>query len=154
MTESVFRAPDEGRAVKHPLGDEVTFKVRGDQTGGTMTAFETVVPPGEGPPLHTHGGEEETLYVIEGDVRFKLGGELLPAPPGSFVFVPRGTPHAFQNVGDRPARLMIHFTPAGMERFFDGFAALDATGPDAFAAAAAGAGMEVVGPPLAQSDPR
>jgi hypothetical protein len=49
--------------------------------------------------------------------------------------------------------MLFHFTPSGMERFFDGFAALEAPGPAAFETVGAEVGMDVVGPPLAQSDP-
>ena len=71
------------------------------------------------------------------------------------MFVPRGVPHCFQNVGDAPARILVLFTPSGMERFFDAFAELPAgpVDPDAFRAAGAPADMDVIGPPLARSDP-
>ncbi len=64
--------------------------------------------------------------------------------------MPRGIPHAFTNSGEVPARLLVLFTPAGMESFFDGFAALDASsiGPQAFRDLGEPAGMKVVGPPL------
>lgn len=153
MAEPVFRRPGEGGRLDTPIGADVVFKARGEQTQGTLTAFENLVAPGEGPPLHTHANEDESLYVLEGDVRFKLGNEILAAPAGSFVFIPRGTPHSWQNVGDGPARILVHFTPSGMERFFDDFAALEAPGPDAFETVGAEVGMEVVGPPLAESDP-
>jgi quercetin dioxygenase-like cupin family protein len=153
MAEPVFQRPGEGGTVDHPLGGELVFKARGEQTEGTLTAFETVVAPGEGPPLHTHANEDESLYVLEGEVRFKLGGDLKVGPVGAFAFVPRGRPHTFQSVGDEPARILIHFTPSGMERFFEGFAALEAPGPAAFERVGAEVGMDVVGPPLAQSDP-
>jgi len=91
--------------------------------------------------------------VIEGELRFKLGGELQLAPAGSFVFVPRGTPHCFQNVTAAPARILVMFTPAGMEHFFDRFAELSAPDPEAFRTIGEPLGMDVVGPPLAQSDP-
>ena len=61
-----------------------------------------------------------------GELRFKLDDGLHLAPAGSFVFVPRGTPQCFQTVTDAPARILVMFTPAGMERFFDRFAALSA----------------------------
>lgn len=153
MAEHVIQRPGESAAVVNPVGGQVAFKVRGEQSGGSLTAFETVVAPGEGPPLHTHANEDESLYVIEGEVLFKLGDELQAAPVGGFAFIPRGTPHTFQNVGDEPARMLIHFTPSGMERFFDRFAALDASKPGAFARVGAEVGMDVVGPPLAESDP-
>ncbi len=153
MVEPVFQRPRQGGTVDNPVGGQVVFKVRGEQTGGSLTAFETVVAPGDGPPLHTHANEDESLFVIDGDVRFKFYDDIQAGPDGSFVFIPRGTPHTFQNVGDEPARMLIHFTPSGMERFFDGFAALDAPGPRSFETIGAEVGMEVVGPPLAQSDP-
>jgi quercetin dioxygenase-like cupin family protein len=153
MAEPVFRRPDEGSKADNPLAADVVFKVRGEQTEGTLTVFENRVAPGEGPPLHTHANEDESMYVLEGEVRVKLGDEMHAAPAGSFIFIPRGTPHAWQNVGDGPARMLIHFTPSGMERFFDRFAALEAPGPEAFETVGAQVGMAVVGPPLAQSDP-
>jgi hypothetical protein len=69
------------------------------------------------------------------------------------VFVPRGTPHCFQNIAGTPARILVMFTPAGMERFFDRLAALSAPDPEAFKSIGRPLGMEVIGPPLAQSDP-
>ena len=148
MAAPLFEQPGEGGAVDNPLGGQVVFKVRGDQSNGTFTAFETVVGPGDGPPLHMHANEDETLYVLEGQVRFKLGDDLQTGPVGSFVFVGRGTPHTFQNVGEAPARMLIHFSPSGMERFFDGFAALEAPDSGVFARIGAEVGMSVVGPPL------
>ncbi len=153
MAETVFQGPGQGESVDNPVGGDVVFKARGDHTGGSLTAFETIVAPGEGPPLHTHANEDESLYVIEGEVRFKLGDEMRMAPAGSFVFIPRGAPHTWQNVGDGQARMLVHFTPSGMERFFDGFAALETPGPAAFKTVGAEVGMDVLGPPLAQSDP-
>ena len=153
MADAVFMQANEGERVGNPVGGEVVFFLRGEQSNGLMTAFETLVAPGEGPPLHTHASEDETLFVVDGHVRFKLGDDLRAGGPGSFVFVPRGKPHTFQNVGEAPARMLIHFSPSGMERFFERFAALDAPDPSSFATLAEGVGMTVVGPPLAVSDP-
>jgi quercetin dioxygenase-like cupin family protein len=148
-------APGEGLTVQGPAGGPLTYKVRGEQTGGVLTAFENVIAPGDGPPLHTHAAEDEAWYIVDGELEFRLGDELRSAPSGSFVFVPRGTPHAFRNVGEDPARILVLFTPAGMERFFDRFADLPPGGavPQAFAEIGRGVGMDVVGPPLA-SEPR
>jgi quercetin dioxygenase-like cupin family protein len=149
----VIVGPNDGNRIEGPVGGPLTFKVRGEQTNHTLTAFENVIPPGTGPPLHTHANEDESWYVIDGQLRFKLDGEVHHAPAGSFVFVPRNTPHCFQNVADVPARILVLFTPAGMERFFDRFAALSVPDPEAFGNIGGPLGMEVIGPPLAQSDP-
>ena len=69
MAKPVIRRPGEGGALENPVGGDVVFKVRGEQTGGTLTAFETVAPCGEGPPLHTHANEDESLYVIAGEMQ-------------------------------------------------------------------------------------
>jgi quercetin dioxygenase-like cupin family protein len=100
-TRAVIVGLYEGTLIEGPVGGPLTFKVRGEQTNGTFTAFENVIPPGQGPPLHTHANEDESWYVIEGELRFKLDGDVHLAPAGSFVFVPRGTPHCFQNVAER-----------------------------------------------------
>ncbi|HWI22798.1 MAG TPA: cupin domain-containing protein [Baekduia sp.] len=150
---SVVVAPGEGTTIEGPVGGPLTFKVRGEQTAGALTALENVIPPGQGPPLHVHADADEAWYVLEGRLRFKLDGEIRFAPAGSFVFVPRNTPHCFQNADEDTARILVMFTPAGMERFFDGFATLEAPDPKAFAELGAPFGMDVIGPPLAQSDP-
>jgi quercetin dioxygenase-like cupin family protein len=148
-------APHEGVTVENPLGGPLTFKVRGEQTKGTLIAFETIAPPGEGPPLHVHANEDEVLYVLEGALRFKGEHEVQKAPAGSFIFIPRGVPHTWQSVGDVSARFLVIFTPAGMERFFERFAELPegTSVTDAFRTIGSEVGMDVVGPPLAQSDP-
>jgi glyoxylate utilization-related uncharacterized protein len=112
--------------------------------------FENVVPSGGGPPLHVHAHEDECWYVLEGELRFQLGEWFGRAPRGSFVFVPRGTGHCFQNVGAEDAHVLVMFTPAGMERFFERFA-VDADGiapNEAFRRIGREVGMKVIGPPL------
>ena len=144
--------PGEGTTIQGPAGGPLTFKARGEQTGGALTAIENVIAPGDGPPLHVHANEDEAWWVIDGRLRFRLGDETAEAPAGAFVFVPRTVPHAFQNVGETPARILVLFTPAGMERFFDKFATLSG-GAESFALAGREAEMEMVGPPLAVSHP-
>jgi len=148
-------APGEGVTIQGPAGGPLTFKARGEQTNGALTLFENVIAPGDGPPLHTHADEDESWYVLEGALRFRLGDEIASAPAGSFVFVPRGTQHCFQNVGEHPARIIVMFTPSGMERFFDRFATLPAgpVDPGAFRSIGAQVGMDVVGPPMAATHP-
>jgi quercetin dioxygenase-like cupin family protein len=148
MAECVVVQPGEGETIRGPVGGALNFKVRGDQTGGALTALENVIPPGEGPPLHVHANEDEFWFLIEGDLRFTLGEEVRAAGEGSFVLVPRGVPHNFHNAGDRAARILVMFTPSGMEAFFDRFAELPAPDPGAFKTIGASVGMDVVGPPL------
>jgi quercetin dioxygenase-like cupin family protein len=100
-------------------GDHYTFLVTGEETGGAYFAMEALVPPGGGPPPHIHRREDETFYVLSGQIEFTLGEETITAGPGDFVNVPRGTVHCFRNAGSETARMILTFTPAGMERFFE-----------------------------------
>ena len=143
----------QGQRVRSPLGGDITFIVRGEQSGGELAVFEALNAVGEGPPLHVHGREHETIYVLDGEFRFKLGEELSVASPGSFVFIPRGVPHAWQVIGDRPGRMLVSFSPAGMEGFFDELSTMAEFDLDRFRAAASRHAMDVVGPRLAESDP-
>ena len=153
QSDGLAVAAGHGDRVRSPLGGDITFIVRGDQSNGAMSALEAVNRPGEGPPLHVHTREDETVYVLEGEFRWKLGGELSVSGPGSFVFIPRGVPHTWQIIGDGNGRMLITFFPAGMEGFFDRLASMTEFDLETFRAAAAEHGMEVVGPPLAESDP-
>ena len=100
-------------------GDHYTFLVTGEESGGAYFAMEALVPPGGGPPPHIHRREDETFYLLEGEIQFRLGDETITAGPGDFVNVPRGTVHNFRNAGSETARMVLTFTPAGMERFFE-----------------------------------
>jgi quercetin dioxygenase-like cupin family protein len=153
--EAFVIPPGGGTVIRGPVGGPTTIIARAETTGGSFTFLENVIPPKEGPPLHVHGREDEMWYVLEGDFRFRADDRLLLAPAGSFVFVPRGTRHGFQNIGDAPARILVMFTPAGMEGFFEAHAALPPgpVDPETYRAIAEAVGMTVAGPPLAVSDP-
>jgi quercetin dioxygenase-like cupin family protein len=140
--------PGEGDARRNPIGGDFTFLARGAETGGSLTALESVVPPGSGPPVHVHADVDESIYLVDGALRFKLGDELTEMPAGSYVFIPRGLPHAFHNAGESPVRLLVTFTPAGMEPFFEHMSQLTELDPEEFRRAGAENGMTVVGPPL------
>jgi mannose-6-phosphate isomerase-like protein (cupin superfamily) len=147
--------PGEGKTIEGPVGGPAIIKAHTQNTNGSVAAVENVIPPGQGPPLHSHGREDEMWLILEGAFRFRAGSEISMAPAGSFVFVPRGTPHCFQNIGETAGRVMVLFTPSGMERFFELHAQLPPGPPDpaAYNAIAASCSMDVLGPPLALSDP-
>ena len=99
-------------------GDTMTLKATGADTGGRLLVLENLSTPGAGPPLHVHRREDESFYVLEGEFEIVSGDRTIAAAAGSFVHVPRGTPHRFSNVGEAPARILVWFSPAGLEGFF------------------------------------
>ncbi len=147
--------PDGGKTIRGPVGGPTVIKAGTAETGGTFTFLENVVPARQGPPLHVHAREDEMWYVLDGHFRFRADDEMLDAPAGSFVFVPRGTRHCFQNIGDQAAKILVMFAPSGMERFFEEHAALPPgpVDPEVYRAIARHNWMDVAGPPLAESDP-
>ena len=92
--------------------------VRSEQSSGRVGVIESLMPPGAGgPPLHKHDFDE-AFYVIDGELTFKLDGELVTVGAGELAFAPGGEPHTFTNRSDAPARFLIVCTPAGFEREF------------------------------------
>ena len=75
------------------------------------------MPVGFETPYHTHHREDESFYVLEGDVAFVCDEKWLKARAGAFVYGPREIPHGFKVIGNSPARMLLICTPAGFERF-------------------------------------
>ena len=124
------------------LGIPFVYKARESDTRGGYSLSE-IVQSGEGPPPHTHKNEEEALYVLEGDLRVTIGNDTVTGGPGTFFLIPRGTVHTQAQAGSSPVRLLIIFSPAAFEKFFEEVAG--ETDMDKITAVAARHGMEFVG---------
>jgi mannose-6-phosphate isomerase-like protein (cupin superfamily) len=129
VTQDLVLPPDAGKLVKlASLG--VRFMLGGAQTGGRFALVEHPMPPRSlGAPVHTHHGEDEFSFVIEGEVGLQIGDQILTAGPGTLVTKPRGVPHAFWNPGASPARILEIISPAGLESYFEALAELFSSGP-------------------------
>jgi quercetin dioxygenase-like cupin family protein len=111
------REPGEGKTLA-VVGDVYRFLATGDETDGRYAMFEAVVPPGGGPPPHIHSREEESFYILEGEITFQVGDEQIVAQVGTFANMPVGSLHSFKNRTDKPARMIISVAPAGLEKMF------------------------------------
>jgi len=156
LSEPFALAAGEGFSLENPVGEVLTFKATADTTGGALTALVTSASPGQGPPLHVHRDHDETIYTLDGQFRVQLAETVVDAPPGSFVFIPRGTVHTWQNIGAGPGRLLATVTPAdrNFEQLFLRYSQLPEheRGRSAFVRIARETqAIEVVGPPLADS---
>lgn len=85
-----------------------------EETGGTLAIIEVTEPPNGAAPLHVHHREDETFWIMEGEVRFEVGGAAVDAGPGDVVFGPRGVPHRY-TVGAAGCRMLFILTPGGFE---------------------------------------
>ena len=62
-------------------------------------------------PLHVHHSDDEAWYVLEGTLCVQSGDDQVHAAAGAAVFVKRGTPHTYWNVGPGPLRYLLVMTP-------------------------------------------
>jgi quercetin dioxygenase-like cupin family protein len=146
----------EGEAIWF-LGVLAIIKATGETTDGRFAMIEHLAPKRAGSPLHVHQREDEWFYVLEGELTLWVGGRLIKAPAGSFVYGPRGIPHTF-TVSSSTARFLLGVEPAGFENFLralsepaQALAIPPATSaspdPERLLATAAEYGIEILGPP-------
>jgi len=109
--------PGEGEAIWF-LRNRMTIKATAELTGGGFGLVEVEIPAGYSPPTHVHHREEESFYVLEGELTFRCGDTTFEAQPGSFICLPRDVPHSFFVKGDRPARMLNLMTPGTGEGYF------------------------------------
>jgi mannose-6-phosphate isomerase-like protein (cupin superfamily) len=112
------------------------FKADGVETDERYSVSEWWVEAGQpGPGAHSHEANEELFYVIEGTMSFLVGGEWVEARRGTFLRVPAGTAHNFENRSDARAGVLNVFIPGGFEAMMPGLVAWAAnsarTGPPA-----------------------
>jgi quercetin dioxygenase-like cupin family protein len=139
------------------LGTLAVLKSTAGSTAGRVAVFEQRAPRGSGSPLHVHHNEDEWFYVIDGELTFWVGGEVITGGAGSFVYGPRDIPHTFMVSSDE-AHFLLVTEPAGFEEFVRRAAQpaerleippAPTEPPDiaAMTALAAEYGIEILGPP-------
>jgi mannose-6-phosphate isomerase-like protein (cupin superfamily) len=111
----IFLPPGAGRAYDAgPM--HAVFKADGAETDDRYCVSEWWLDAGQpGPGPHSHEANEELFYVVEGTMSFLIGEEWGEAPRGSFLRVPAGTTHDFENRGDVRAGVLNVFIPGGFE---------------------------------------
>ena len=92
----------------------VRFLVTGEESGGSVAAFELTVGGAErlAAPAHSHDHYEETIYGIEGVLTWTVNGSPIEVGPGQALCIPRGAVHRFDNLDRRPAKALCVVTPA------------------------------------------
>ncbi len=106
-----------------------TYKAVSEDTDGNYAFTEGIVPPHHGAPEHIHHREDEAFYILEGEFEIQCGGELFKASPGTFALLPKGLPHRFQNLSEKPGKVLCVQSPSGIEEFFEHMSLLAEAGP-------------------------
>jgi quercetin dioxygenase-like cupin family protein len=116
-TQSYTLSADQGLADMWWKTGRVVVKATGDKSGGNFSQVESIDPRGAATPLHLHRNEEESFYVLEGELTMFVGGETFDVSTGDYAIVPRNTPHAYV-VRSEVARMLVTFSPSGFEEAF------------------------------------
>jgi quercetin dioxygenase-like cupin family protein len=115
MSTPAILTPEVQQAVWF-LGALVRVRASGDATAGRLDLLEHQAERGYASPVHRHLAEEETFFVLDGEVRVEVGGEAHAAAAGAVAVLPRQLPHAFVVTSPQARFLTLH-TPGGFERF-------------------------------------
>jgi len=143
--------PHEGLRLQSGPGRDLVLKVTGDDTAGAFDYFVVEVAPMGGPPLHVHHRQEETIHVLKGRFKVRIGDETFRCEEGGFAYLPSGQPHAFLNLTDEPGEIIVVYTPGGGHRFYEELGPMTRNGPPdrlAVAALFEKYEMTLLGPPL------
>ena len=115
VTGSVISSPDTQAAIWF-LGALAQVRVSGEQTGGAFALADHLARRGNASPVHVHDRDDETFFVLDGELRVFVGEEEHTAGPGTVAVLPRCVRHAYV-VTSATARFLTLHTPAGFERF-------------------------------------
>jgi quercetin dioxygenase-like cupin family protein len=144
-------APGDGLKLQSGPGRDLIFKVTGEDTGGAFDYFIVQVAPKGGPPLHVHHRQEETIQVLKGHYKVRIGDEIFYLQEGGFAYLPSNIPHAFLNLTDETGEIIVVYTPGGGHKFYEELGPVSRSGhpdPKAIAAVFTRHGMTLLGPPL------
>ena len=142
--------PGGGLRLQSGPGRDLIFKVTGEDTGGAFDYFIVEVAPHGGPPLHVHHKQEETIQVLKGSYKIRIGDEIFRCEEGGFAYLPSKVPHAFLNLTGEPGEIVVVYTPGGGHKFYEELGPASRGGADrsVIAAIFEKYGMTLLGPQL------
>jgi mannose-6-phosphate isomerase-like protein (cupin superfamily) len=109
----------EGLKLQSGPGRDLIFKVTGEDTNGALDYFIVEVVPHGGPPLHVHHVQEETIHVLKGRFKIRIGDSIFYVNEGGFAYLPSKVPHSFLNLTDEGGEIIVVYTPGGGHKFYE-----------------------------------
>lgn len=117
--EPVVLAPDGGLRLASGPGRDLVFKATAAQTGGAFDYFTVEVAPFGGPPLHVHHHQDETIHVLKGRFKVRIGEREAVLEEGGFAYLPKALPHAFLNLTPEAGEVIVVYVPGGGQGFYE-----------------------------------
>jgi quercetin dioxygenase-like cupin family protein len=151
INEYIVLKEGEGLRLQSGPGRDLIFKVTGEDTNGAFDYFIVEVAPYGGPPLHVHHFQEETIQVLKGRFKIRIGDSIHYVDEGGFAYLPSKVPHAFLNLTGEGGEIIVVYTPGGGHKFYEELGPISrSSGADRsqIAAVFEKYGMSLLGPPL------
>jgi mannose-6-phosphate isomerase-like protein (cupin superfamily) len=126
-------------------GERFSIRVSSEETNSVYTMLEIVADHRNGTPMHIHQNEDEHFIILEGTAHLACGDKTVDAPAGTSISVSRGIHHAWCNLSKTPLRMLVLFTPGGIDEMFRTTAQV---GDNNIAALLEKFGTRIVGPTL------
>jgi len=112
-------------SIRHqPRGKRYYFDVglgsvclSGADTGGAFCLLEISLAPGMAVPRHTHTREDESYYVLSGELEVIVEDKVFVLRGGDSLIAPRDIPHQIRNSGSTENHYLLIFSPSGFEEF-------------------------------------
>ena len=131
MDYKKFHIPgDAGERISFMRMDLV-WKLTKNISPNLMT-FVQIAPPGAGVPMHIHHYEDESIYLLEGELIFKVGTETFAVKKGGTVLMPKGVPHGFRITGEDTAHVLFTLNLAPQSNYEEMFKGLIGLAPTDF----------------------
>ncbi|HVU13522.1 MAG TPA: cupin domain-containing protein [Phototrophicaceae bacterium] len=150
-TKYIVLATGEGRKLQSGPGRDLIFKLTGEETDGALDYFIVQVAPHGGPPLHVHHVQDETIHVLKGRFKIRIGEQIFYLEEGGFAYLPKKVPHAFLNLTGEGTEVIVTYTPGGGHKFYEEFGPISRNGPPdpkVIAPVFERHDMSLLGPPL------
>jgi len=112
----IAKLPGQGQRLDLVVG-EVVIKSSARETNGSVSQLVLFEKPGYSTTLQSNSRADISLLVLEGVLTVRIRDQVVAYPANSFVYIPKGTPHAHANLTNKPVRIFMTFTPGGYEQF-------------------------------------
>ncbi|MBA3433638.1 MAG: cupin domain-containing protein [Actinobacteria bacterium] len=93
-----------------------------------LSLIDFAIRPGGGVQPHFHKGHSDSFYVLEGEVEFHVGDDVVHGSAGTYVLAPPRAVHFFRNVSNERAKVLNLHTPGGFVEYRRELLALHARG--------------------------